>query len=166
MNTVAKFVFDISGDKEIQRMFAGLTKAVQNKILRPAFRKGAKIVQADAKRIAPVKSGLLKSSIKVRRIKSLKRGEVGFNVITGKGDFKGETYYAAFLELGHKLGKRPSKGEKESNGDNRKEVSPKPFLRPAMENNRERVIAFIKAEIRKGVPLTAAQLAKQKGESK
>jgi len=58
-----------------------------------------KIVASRVKALVPVDSGLTRSSVKVRAAKRSRKG-FGINVQIGEGDYKGETFYAAFVEYG------------------------------------------------------------------
>ena len=98
----------LRGFAEFEKKLRALPGKVARKVVRQALREGAKIIQAEAKARVPVDSGKLKKSIKVRAAKSRKKGTAAVVVQTGQGDFKGETFYGAFLEYGHKLGARRS----------------------------------------------------------
>src|SRR5262245_22507668 len=88
--------------KQVVRALSEFDKKLQNKILRSALRNSAKYLQKKVQEIAPVKSGKLKRSIKVRTTKKKKRGQVAFNVQTGGGDnlFVGDQFYGAFINFG------------------------------------------------------------------
>lgn len=106
------FRVQVQGDKQLLRKLERLGRTEANKIIRQGLRAGAKTLQAETKRLAPVgvdkkghKKGTLKRSIKVRALKR-KRGRIGVGVTIGEGFFQGEAFYGAFVALGHKLGKR------------------------------------------------------------
>ncbi len=65
-----------------------------------ALRAGAKIVHAETVRRAPSATGAVKRSLKVRAGKSKKKGGVVMLVQTKKGDYRGDQFYAAFVEYG------------------------------------------------------------------
>lgn len=72
------------------------------------LRAGAKPIHATTKSLAPRKSGALAKSIKIKTRR--RKGKVTVAIQTARGDFKGDTFYAAFQELGtaerfHKSGK-------------------------------------------------------------
>lgn len=99
----------ISGDKELIRSLRALPKLVARRCLRQAMRPAMKIVQSDAKNNAPVDTGLTKKAIKVRAIKRSSKF-IGIDVTLGEGDYKGKSFYGAFVEYGtnerfHKSGK-------------------------------------------------------------
>lgn len=93
--------FTVSGVKEIQRAYRLLPKQVANKVVRQSMRTALKPMLAEAKKDAPKgETGLLSRSIKLRARAKRKRGIIALDVRVGDGDFKGATYYAAFLEHG------------------------------------------------------------------
>lgn len=112
--------FIISGGEALAAALAEIPKAMEKKILARAMRDAAKPMLDDAKRLAPVLTGQLRKSIKIRSIKRNRKGRVGVVISTEKGFFKGETFYGAFLEFGTK--KLPAR----------------PFIRPAFEANKAR----------------------------
>jgi len=136
---------DISliGDKELQRKFKTLVGKVQKKIARKAIRAGAKIVLADAKNRAPVLSGKLKKSLKVKAIKR-SRSTIGVLVQTGTREKLNipegsKYYYPAAVEYGH--------------GG----VAAKPFLRPALDTNADRALSTIQRELWNGIRIEGAK---------
>ena len=70
------------------------------KLAGQAGRAAAKVLRAEIEKIIPVRSGALKNSLKVRAAKSRKDGMKGGAVLTGKGFFKGQTYYGGMVEFG------------------------------------------------------------------
>jgi HK97 gp10 family phage protein len=106
-----------------------LDKKVQRSIIKKGLRVGAKIIQQAAKAAAPVESGLVKRSIKVRSGKAGK-GVTKINVGMGAKDYTGKAFYASFLIYGHKQGNRKL-------GDKRKSIPANNFLGKAFEENKE-----------------------------
>lgn len=95
------------------RTLDALPRAIQKRALTTSMRKAAKQLLSFSKNMAPRKSGLLVSKMRVRVMKKKSRGEVAFVVKTGNrsemgisGDAKG--YYPAIQEYGNK--KRGIKG--------------------------------------------------------
>lgn len=124
----------ITGAKELQAKLAKLPKKVANKIQRQGIRKGAKIIQEEARRLVPRKSGLLRKSIKVRVPKKKRRGEIIISVQTGSlGDFKGKSFYGAFVEYGTS------------------KMAARPFMRPAADNKKQAATDAIVQSIREGI---------------
>ena len=81
----------------------------------------ADAISLGAQRIVPVDTGRLRGSINVKRDYLVKT--IGTNV-----------EYAAFVEFGSPEGTGPNGG-------------PKPYMRPAFENNRRRVAEFFKKNL-------------------
>jgi HK97 gp10 family phage protein len=84
-----------------------LTAPQAKSAIRKASREALKPVVAEAKANAPVRSGALRRSIRLRSI-TRSRSRIGARVTTSAKDnaFKGRTYYGGFLEYGWKAGKR------------------------------------------------------------
>jgi HK97 gp10 family phage protein len=102
----------VTGDKELDKKLAGLTLKLQKKLTRQATRKAAKeIVLPAARANAPVDTGELEESLKVRAIKR-SRNRIGHMVTVGDGLGVGDTFYAAALELGTKERTQKSTGKK------------------------------------------------------
>jgi len=93
--------FDVVGTEEIMNKLHNMAGAGK-KILRKSMRKGAKLIQKEAKANAPVsKTKMLKKNIKVKSGKR-SRNTISINVQNSAGDFKGETYYSGVVEFGSK----------------------------------------------------------------
>lgn len=95
------------GDAELRAKLSALTDAEARKAVLGATREAAKVIQAEAKRTAPKRTGALRRSIKVRAIKR-SRKRIGMRVTTSKLDsvYQGKTFYGAFQEYGWKTGAR------------------------------------------------------------
>ena len=146
----------ITGVKEVNAALSELVKKVQRKVISKAVRAGAKPIQAKAKTLAPIKTKILQKSIKVRVSKYVgkrkkKRGEVAINVQTGKGDYKGDTFYGAFQEFGWKAGKRGS--------ENRTEIPGKHYLENAYKAERDAAVRAIVDELKRGVEEATKEVA-------
>ena len=105
--------FKINGAKELGEELRELSRGMQNKILRPALRVATAEVRKVAGNYVPVKSGVLKKSIK-SKVFTAKRGAKG--VVGRIGVFikgsTGETHpakYGAVLEHGTKSAGRDRK---------------------------------------------------------
>lgn len=128
---MANVTIDLSGDAALLAELSALPGKLQRKAFRTASRRAGKIYAEAAKARAPVDTGQLRRSIKVRALKR-SRTAVGVTVGTSKKDYTGDQFYAAFIEYGHKLGKR-KRGGNAGDSDNRKQVPAKPFMRPAFD---------------------------------
>lgn len=107
-------------------------------MFRQAFRDGAKVVQAAAKANAPHRTGALKRSIKVR---SHRRSRVrfGVEVRTGTREELGipadaPGYYPMSIETGWTFRGGTT-------------VPARPFLRPAFDQNKEKVVEAIRKKL-------------------
>jgi HK97 gp10 family phage protein len=89
----------LTGAEELTRAMGEIKTSIARKHLRTALRAGAKVIQLQCKADAPVKSGRTRSAIKVR---SGKRSRTGIRMLVsiGKSFFKGDTFYAGFVEFG------------------------------------------------------------------
>jgi len=149
----------IVGGAELDRILTSLPTAVYKSYLRKALRGGCKVIKAEADRRVDVGSqkwadfhaGQTKKAIKVRAAKKRKRSELRYEVRLGKGDFAGDTFYAAMKELGHIVGKRRDGKPlhvQTASGDwvtltPGMYVSPRPWLRPAFDATKEAATATV-----------------------
>jgi|SRR5579883_1267088 len=97
---MANTKFEIKGVKETLKMLKTLDAKVAKKVSRSAMRKGMKVIKNQVKENAPVDSGALKDSVKIKAGKR-SRNKISIEVVIGDGLGKGDTYYAAAVELGH-----------------------------------------------------------------
>lgn len=109
------------GDEVLRRGGA----AAQN-----ASKVGAKIVEQTAKSYAPVKTGKLKSEIKIRRSKY----EHGGLAIEAQGPGNYTRFYALFVEIGTD------------------KMKAQPYLRPALERKRRTLDRIAQNELNKAFP--------------
>lgn len=96
-----------------------------------ALTAGAELIKEEMVRIAPVKSGKLKSAIKVGKARN---GRNGRQVTVGihRRDFSGDEYYPAYVEYGHG-GPRPA--------------PPHPFIRPAFDLKKDEAWNTVKQAV-------------------
>lgn len=144
MATAATMKF--TGARALDKKIAVLSVRVANKVAKASLRVGAKIVLAEAKKLAPVdEEGRIPPSLKIKAAKRSRgkntRGYTGITVSTRDGWFQGATFYAAFVEFGHFMGSR--KGAKAS-GAQRTWIPPTPFVRPAWDSKKFLALAAIK----------------------
>jgi len=98
-----------------------LTDKIQKNVMVGATRASAREVQKEAKHLVRIRTGNLKLSVVVRKLKVQKDGVVRFTVITTNKE-PNDGYYGRFLEFGTA------------------KMSARPFLRPAYENKKEEVV--------------------------
>lgn len=143
---VAGSYFAITGVAELDATLSGMETKLRNQAVRKATRAAAKLVLAKAQELVPEDSGDLAESLKVvsaathyvtrggQRKRSKKyRGLIGHGVRAGEGLFKGDQFYAGFVEFG--TGERATKSRSgRVQGANRGRIEPDKFafLRPAL----------------------------------
>lgn len=116
---------EVEGAEEVVELLQSMEDAAIG-ILDKAAKAGADIAISDAKRRCPVKTGNLRDSLEFYKEKSSKNTRAGYQVRPGK---KG--WYGKFIEFG--TSKRPAR----------------PFLRPALDNNRNQIEAEVRRTIQK-----------------
>jgi len=96
-----------------------------------ALAEGAEVIAKEMRQLAPVKSGKLKSAIKVGKARN---GRNGRQVTVGvhRRDFSGDEYYPAYVEYGHG-GPRPA--------------PPHPFIRPAFDLKKDEAWKTVKQAV-------------------
>ena len=96
-----------------------------------ALAEGAEVIAMEMRQLAPVKSGKLKSAIKVGKARN---GRNGRQVTVGvhRRDFGGDEYYPAYVEYGHG-GPRPA--------------DPHPFIRPAFDLKKDEAWNTVKQAV-------------------
>ena len=134
----------VTGDRETQAALNSLTWAVGNRIVIEALEVAGQPVLASARQKVPVLTGKLKRTLGLYKLKTRKK--IGVRVSTGTREELGIAaddpyYYPMAVEVG--TAKAPAH----------------PYLRPALDENRQRCIDIAAYEIRKGVE--AAVLKRQ-----
>ena len=124
----------VFGDKDLQKQLKKLPDRLQNRILKQAIKKGAKITLQRTKTIVPKETGRLSESLKVKPIKR-SRVKIGYQVLTGTREELGipagkKGYYPMAIETGTK--NRPAK----------------PYMRPALDQTENQVLGVIKGAIK------------------
>lgn len=102
----------IEGLDELDRQFDRLIDTSKRKVMMKALNAGVAPIKKEAKANAPVKTGLLKKSIRSKQMKYTEKPSVGIFV-------SGKAYYWKFLEEGTS------------------KLAPRPFLRPAADSKHE-----------------------------
>lgn len=131
---------NINGLKELDASLKLLPEKMQRNVLRAALRAGSKEIADEAKRLAPVKSGRLRDSIRVTS--RIKYGQPTAKVVAGgrSKDKKKSAWYAHFIEFGtaaHIVRAKTAKALAFGNTRVFEVQHPggqkKPFLRPAAD---------------------------------
>jgi HK97 gp10 family phage protein len=96
----------VQGVAEINKALRQLAPKIQKKVLRQSIRKALKPVKAAVEAEAPIgETGQIKANVKIKSGKRQK-DTLRLNVVIGAGDFKGDQFYASFVEYGHHIGSR------------------------------------------------------------
>ncbi len=121
---------EIVGMKDVEKLMKEIGKVAQKHITK-SVRAGANIVRDEARKNAPLDTKKLKKSIKAKAERG-KKGKKVFRVgFYGEGLAKeskdgNRSFYPVSQEYGWTM-------------ENGKRIHTKPFLRPAIDNNRERI---------------------------
>jgi len=139
-NTTASGV-TIKGVDRLERTLAAFGPRVAKKLKRKAIRRAARILLDETKAQAPVDSGELEESLRLRAMAQFgrrrRKGVVGVSVQTSDKLFAGDQFYAGFQELGTV------------------NMEPNAFLRPASDAVRDQVAQRFRHEARKAIAETA-----------
>ena len=136
----------VVGDKELIKATRNIKANILRRVLRPAINFGMTPITKAAKANAPKESGLLKKSIKK---KVGKRGAWGKVYVDPKvegvvnGRKRKPAKYAHLLEFGTE------------------DAPPRPFMRPARDNNRAEVLARVASKAKENL-IKVAKKAKLK----
>lgn len=100
----------VEGAREIRRMLNAVPSKLAAPAMRKAYRAGAKVITRRVQQRARSdprthEKNLIARAVKTRAAKRSRR-YIYFLTGIGKGFYKGEEFYAAFVELGHFQGKR------------------------------------------------------------
>ena len=134
--------FQVQGLKEVQEKLRQLGQKTAKKYVRKSLRAGAKPVLSQARSNAPVKTGLVRRSLRIVGGKG-RKGVVQVRIVLGVKLYVGKSYYGAFVEIGHFTGRR-LKGFKGANAKSqyralsalagRKFIPGKHFMRDAADS--------------------------------
>lgn len=103
-----------------------------NAVLEEAAEEGAKIALAEAKRRVPVKTGNLRDNLEITKVKSRTPDKLKKTVFVKVG-FNKKAFYGTFVELGTRF------------------IKAKPFLRPAIDQNRNSIAQVVNNAIDKAL---------------
>jgi HK97 gp10 family phage protein len=126
---------NIEGIEEVASMFIDMSDTCEA-ILDEATKSAAEIVLKDAKNKVPVDTGKLRDALEISKEKT-KKGKVGYQVRSKKLK-DGGVKYAYAVEFGHK---------KKSGTV----VAAQPYLRPAIEQNKDKIKDIINEKICEGI---------------
>lgn len=141
---------DISGDKELIEALSKVAVGVRTKVLRSAMHRGMDVVTAAVRARTPragtvqvvgkdgrprtyIRTGRMLMSWRTANGKTNSKWKVRVDTRSGRGDYKGKSFYAAFYEFGTK--RQP----------------PRPILTPSFDSNKAKALAIARAEILQGI---------------
>lgn len=160
MPKVADFKIDIDHAKKAIR---DLPMTVGVNVYRRGLAGGARIVRDAARAKVPVRYGKLRRAIQVGTTKSSKRvngvpAEVVAYANVKKGKPKGARYYAHLVEFGTAPHDQPNRkrGPRHHPGS-----KAQPFMRPAFDETKERVVKAVQESLVKAVDDAVAKLRKR-----
>ena len=116
-------IINVEGLDELEKQFDRLIDTSKKKVMMKALNAGAAPIKKEAKAKAPVKTGLLKKSIRSKQMKYTDKPSVGIYVA-------GKAYYWWFIE----------------NGTSK--MAAAPFLRPAADSKHEEGIEKFKEKLK------------------
>ena len=127
----------LEGFDDVIKTFEKLDDKLQAKVMRPALRAGAKVIAKAAKNKSPTLTGKNKRFIKVKALKR-SRKTIGVAIQTGTREELGIPrdefgYYPMALEYGTQ------------------HIKKRPFMRPALEQNRGKAILAIGKKMKGGI---------------
>jgi HK97 gp10 family phage protein len=112
--------------------------------MRSGMRKASKVVAARAKQLVPKDSGNLRRSIGSVNARDKNNFPA---VITGARKAK-DGWYAHFVEFGTSgIVQKPTKGRYKKGQRYRSDQSPKPFMRPAIDEKQNEAMAIVGIEV-------------------
>ncbi len=117
----------VKGSEELIGKLRKLRTTEAKAAIRKGTRAGAKIVQAEAKSNAPVKSGALKQAVKVR---SWPRSRRWTGTMINTSVTRGAVFYQSFIELGTKY------------------IKARHFIRNAYERTKDQALNLTMAEMK------------------
>lgn len=124
----------IEGGAELARKLAALETAVAGRVLAAAVESGALVVQNDAKARAPYKTGTLRKSIHTQM--------GGGSATSAEADVGTDVPYARRIEYGFEGTDERGRSYHQA---------PRPYLRPALDENADRIQREIGDALRQAV---------------
>lgn len=148
----------ITGLDELERNLKDFPLRVAKNIVARTVYAGAAIVRNEARAICPVRTGKLRRSIRIRRSRS-PRGS--FQVVYNVGP---SLWYGRLVEYGtkaHKIKPRFKKaikiGEVLGEWASHPGATPRPYLRPAFDSSRSRIIDVMRQKLKDGIAMEYAK---------
>lgn len=144
--------------KNLASTLEAFKEAVQKKIVIDAMMAGGSIHLTTAKRLAiRGRTGNLRKSLQIIKLRKKGNSIGGARVFAQKSKATPGGYYAHLVERGHRIFLITRGKKKVYIGF----WPGRPFMRPALENNRARIISEIISTAAEGAEAAAAKLAKK-----
>ncbi len=155
---------ELSGLEETLKVLAALPGKLHDSIIKKAMKIGIQPMYEDALARAPVDTGFLRDHIRVQTRSSKAKGTITVRVNTSSGEYKGDDFYASFLEYGYwkvpieiidgKIYSKPRGTEP------RVWQPPRPFMRPAFDANKDNAVILTARAIKDLTEKEVQRLAK------
>lgn len=123
----------VTGLEKMLKVLGSLPDSVKESLVGGVLEAAAEPIVRAAKSKAPVETGELRASIHSTKPR-VSGGKIKCKILAGAGFFQGDIFYSGFIEFGHYQGSR-------SLGTNRPFISPRPFMRPAADEQRDSAIS-------------------------
>lgn len=123
----------VDGVRQLEQALSRVGVGVRTRILRSGMRDGMDVVTSLARANAPVRTGKLRLSLETVNGRTNSKWKVRVETRAGPGFYKGDAYYAAFLEFGTR------------------KMPPRPFMAPARDSGQVRAVTVARDAILAGV---------------
>ncbi|MCG7984737.1 MAG: HK97 gp10 family phage protein [Candidatus Thiodiazotropha lotti] len=150
---MAEFNIKVSGLVEVQKNLYSYSKKLGDKVVVDALKAGARVIQKDAKRRAPKRTGQLRKNIVLRKSKHITRrktpGRIGVYVTIktkGKKGTQKNAFYGRFINDGWK-----------PRGNSRR-VKGRHFMQRAFRNQRNNAVRLSVSTATRGANLLARKM--------
>lgn len=144
---------EIKGAAELYAALQQLPAKIERNVMRGAIRAGALVIQEEAKRLVPMKSGALRDSVRVS-VRAV-RGRVFATIRAGNS----KAFYAHMVEFGTAAHEERPQGAKSlffagvfSDVVKHPGATPKPFMRPALDAKATAAIDAVAQYVRERLP--------------
>ena len=157
--------FKMEGGAELVKALQELPVKIERNVMRGTMRAAAKPMAKRAKALAPVDTGALKQSVRVST--KARRGRVTATITAGNGK---DVYYAHMVEFGtaaHLIKPKTKKSLGFKGGEfayaNHPGITPRPFMRTAMDTEAGASVQAAIAYAKKRLPKEVQKIASRTG---
>jgi HK97 gp10 family phage protein len=146
------YSIEITGIKELNKSLYAFSRKLGDKVVIDSMKQGARLVQRQAKRNAPKRTGMLRRGIVVRKSKihnGRRRPTIGvyLGLRKGKGkDDPKDAFYGRFIEDGFKPRGKSNR------------VKGRKFIKNAFRQQKNNAVRLIIASARRGADIIAAKM--------